>query len=90
MWHLDMGNLFRIPKTLKKLPHMVALSKENLDAHEYIDSSQPSFAENVISLLHKEFSFTLFYCKKKKKRFFYSFNYLHVVTLSHDIYIYFS
>jgi hypothetical protein len=78
MWRLDMDNPFRILKNSKKLHHMVALSKENLDAHEYMYSSQPSFAENVNSLLHKEFTFTLFYCKKKKKKkFFYSFNYVH-------------
>jgi hypothetical protein len=68
MWRLDMGNLFRIPKNSKKLLHLVALSKENLDVHEYIDSSQTSIAENVNSLLHKEFTFTLFYCKKEKRK----------------------
>lgn len=68
MWRLDMGNLFRILENSKKLPHVVALSKENLDVHEYIDSSQPSFVENVNFLLHKEFTFTLFYCKKRNKK----------------------
>jgi hypothetical protein len=70
MWRLDMDNPFRILENSKKLPHLVASSKENLDAHEYMDSSQPSFAENVDSLLLKEFTFTLFYCKKKKNVFF--------------------